>query len=105
MESWLSRKIALVEDQSDPFHPVIRDFQRLIEEDPIIFIGFHEMFDQLYARMPLHNESIVKSEVMMLSVLILTRFNPITASIGMRLQDHDEAFKPRPHYGSYLRRR
>lgn len=32
---------------SEEFHPVIQTFQRVIEEDPILFLGFHQMFDQV----------------------------------------------------------
>jgi len=28
-------------------HPVIRDFQYLIESDPEIWLGFHQMFDEI----------------------------------------------------------
>src|SRR6266404_2342087 len=31
----------------EEFHPVIREFQRVIEEDPILYLGFHQMFDQV----------------------------------------------------------
>lgn len=30
-----------------PFHPVIEEFKRLIEHDPLIFKLFHEMFDEV----------------------------------------------------------
>lgn len=32
---------------SEDFHPVIQEFQRVIEEDPILYSGFHQMFDQV----------------------------------------------------------
>lgn len=32
---------------SEEFHPVIQEFQRVIEEDPILYSGFHQMFEQV----------------------------------------------------------
>jgi len=31
----------------EELHPVIQEFQRVIEEDPILYLGFHQMFDQV----------------------------------------------------------
>jgi Phophatidylserine decarboxylase len=31
----------------EDFHPVIQEFQRVIEEDPILYLGFHQMFAQV----------------------------------------------------------
>ncbi|MDD5683659.1 MAG: phophatidylserine decarboxylase associated domain-containing protein, partial [Mesotoga sp.] len=29
------------------FHPVIQEFQEIIEEDPVLFMLFNEMFEQI----------------------------------------------------------
>ncbi|KAJ3558506.1 hypothetical protein NP233_g11496 [Leucocoprinus birnbaumii] len=32
---------------SPPFHPVIAEFQKIIEEDPSLFMGFHQIFEEI----------------------------------------------------------
>lgn len=50
LKSWLAKKIEQAGDpeaNSSSWHSVIRDFQRLIEDTPEIYKGFHEMFTQI----------------------------------------------------------
>ncbi|KAF4570101.1 hypothetical protein EYR40_009087 [Pleurotus pulmonarius] len=50
LKSWLAKKIEQAGDpetNSSSWHSVIRDFQRLIEDNPEIYKGFHEMFTQI----------------------------------------------------------
>jgi phosphatidylserine decarboxylase len=35
------------QDNIEPFHPVVADFKRLIEEDADIYMGFHQIFDEI----------------------------------------------------------
>ncbi|KAJ3524547.1 hypothetical protein NM688_g8540 [Phlebia brevispora] len=56
LERWLSKKIARAEARADePFHPVIQEFQRFIEGDPVIYMGFHQMFEQVPDKLPYKN--------------------------------------------------
>jgi hypothetical protein len=41
-----SRDVSAGEDQ-ERFHPVIREFQTLIESDAEIYMGFTQMFDEI----------------------------------------------------------
>lgn len=57
LEKWLSQRIATVEarwkeDPDKPLHPVIHEFQTLIEGDPVIYMGFHQMFEQVPTKPP-----------------------------------------------------
>lgn len=66
LERWLDKKIALVEHPSrieKPLHPVIQEFQRFIEGDPVIFMGFHEMFEQIPIKEPYSKMVDPKSQV------------------------------------------
>jgi phosphatidylserine decarboxylase len=64
LEKWLSRNIAEVESKgSRALHPVIQDFQRLIDEDAIIYMGFHQMFEQVPAKPPYNNDPTGKPQV------------------------------------------
>ena len=50
LEEWLDEKIALVEHpsrQSVALHPVIQEFKHFIESEPAIYMGFHQMFEQI----------------------------------------------------------
>lgn len=64
LESWITKKTAEVEDEKErPFHPVIQEFQQLIEEDAEIFMGFHQMFEQIPRRKPYHNDPTGRPQV------------------------------------------
>lgn len=48
LRSWLDKKISLVEHgarKNAPFHPIIQQFKDFIEGDPVIYTGFHQMFE------------------------------------------------------------
>ncbi|KAK0471498.1 phosphatidylserine decarboxylase-like protein [Armillaria novae-zelandiae] len=55
-QRWLSKKIAQVDADPQPFHPVIREFQDLIERDAEIYMDFHQMFDQVPTKPPYDND-------------------------------------------------
>lgn len=67
LESWLAKKIAQVDHPKwrnhQPLAPVIQDFQRFIEEDPVVYMGFHEMFEQVPHKPPYNNDPTGKCQV------------------------------------------
>jgi phosphatidylserine decarboxylase len=48
---WLQSTIEEAEQKALPFHPVVREFQELIETDPVLTMYFRQMFEE-QARMP-----------------------------------------------------
>ena len=55
LRTWLSSLTKHVKINAKPFHPVISEFQALIEGNAILYMLFHEMFDhillcELYSR-------------------------------------------------------
>ncbi|KIP05855.1 hypothetical protein PHLGIDRAFT_73618 [Phlebiopsis gigantea 11061_1 CR5-6] len=55
LEKWLAKVIAYVEHPSRinrEFHPVIKEFKDFIESDPVIYMGFHQMFEQIPDKPP-----------------------------------------------------
>lgn len=66
LESWLAKKIAQVEHPTrshQPLAPVIQDFQRFIEEDAVVYMGFHEMFEQVPHKPPYNKDPTGKCQV------------------------------------------
>jgi hypothetical protein len=47
LERWLAGQIEAVAADPKPLHPVLQEFQALIESDPQITMYFHQMFEQL----------------------------------------------------------
>jgi phosphatidylserine decarboxylase len=62
-KDWLDKKIA--QDDTDPkdWKPVIKEFQQLIEGDAEIFMGFHQMFQQVPLKPPYNNDPAGKPQV------------------------------------------
>lgn len=66
LESWLAKKIAIVEKRGKKpreFHPVIQEFQQLIENNAEIYMGFHQMFEQVPLKPPYNNDPTGKPQV------------------------------------------
>ena len=67
IEKWLSKKIAKVEKQAadgdEHLAPVILEFKRFIESDPIIYMGFHQMFEQVPTKPPYDKDPTGKPQV------------------------------------------
>ena len=66
LRRWLDKKIAHVEHPSrinEPLHIVIQDFKRFIESDPIIYMGFHQMFQQVPHKPPYNHDPTGKPQV------------------------------------------
>lgn len=47
LEHWMETLINEVEQYKKPLHPVLVEFQALIESDPDIFMDFNQMFTQV----------------------------------------------------------
>lgn len=57
LEQWLSKQIAEVEGKGKfTLLPVIQEFQKMIEDDPVVYMGFHRMFEQVPNKPP-YNET------------------------------------------------
>ena len=46
LHAWLKNSIAQAETRNAPFHPVIQEFQNMIESDPVMLMYFTQMFEQ-----------------------------------------------------------
>lgn len=57
---WLRKTIDDAEQRDRPFHPVIREFQDLIENDPVLYMYFTQMFEEQPAYPPPPNSGDVK---------------------------------------------
>ncbi|MEM7240823.1 MAG: phosphatidylserine decarboxylase family protein [Pseudomonadota bacterium] len=63
LEIWLGNLIDHVDQNPKPFHPVITDFQNLIETDPEVFMLFHLMFTQVPDKPPYNKDPDGKPQV------------------------------------------
>ena len=43
---WLKNTLEEAEKKAQPFHPVVHEFQQMIESDPVIFMYFTQMFEE-----------------------------------------------------------
>ena len=60
---WLEAMIEKTHTEQKALHPVIADFQALIERDPEIFMLFSEMFEQVPRRPPYNKDPTGKPQV------------------------------------------
>lgn len=69
--AWLNRKAVQCDSASLPVQllPVIQDFQKLIEDDAEIYIGFHQMFEQVPTKPPYDKDPIGKPQVCDVTVI------------------------------------
>ncbi|KAI0362174.1 hypothetical protein OH77DRAFT_1432835 [Trametes cingulata] len=66
LKQWLDRKIAYVEHPSRRYeipHAVIEDFKVFIETNPVVYMGFHQMFEQVPTKPPYNNDPTGKPQV------------------------------------------
>ena len=64
LATWIDRRTVHCDaPEPEPFLPVIRDFQKLIEGDGEIFMGFHRMFEQVPAKPPYNEDPTGKPQV------------------------------------------
>ncbi|GJE85181.1 phosphatidylserine decarboxylase family protein [Phanerochaete sordida] len=90
LKRWLDKKIALVDHPSrinQELHPVIQEFQRFIEGDPVIYMGFHQMFEQVPQKPPYDKDPTGKPQVRDYH-LMLRLFNHII-STAPSYEDND----------------
>jgi phosphatidylserine decarboxylase len=71
LDLWLKNITEEAETKAAPFHPVIREFEQLIESDPILYMYFTQMFqEQPHRPPPAHSGDIkLKNHHQMLVVL------------------------------------
>jgi phosphatidylserine decarboxylase len=46
LNHWLKNTIGEAEKNKAPFHPVVEEFQKMIESDPVMYMYFTQMFEQ-----------------------------------------------------------
>jgi len=67
LEAWLAKQIAKVtldpKHRAKRFSSVIQEFQNLIEQDPEIWMGFHQMFEQVPKKPPYNEDPTGKPQV------------------------------------------
>ncbi len=63
LERWLAKKIEQCSVKTQDFHPVIQEFKNLIEQNAEIYMGFHQMFEQVPTKPPYNNDPAGKSQV------------------------------------------
>lgn len=63
LANWLEAMVHKTHSEPRSLHPVIADFQGLIESDPEIFMLFSQMFEQVPRRRPYNNDPTGKPQV------------------------------------------
>lgn len=66
LRDWIQKHVDKVQDKSlddAQIHPVIKDFQRLIESDTELYMGFHQMFEQIPTKPPYDKDPTGESQV------------------------------------------
>lgn len=76
LQRWLGILIKRVEAEKQVLHPVIQEFQDLIENDPTIYMLFHQMFNQIPNKPPYNEDPTGRPQVRNY-VLMLLCFNKI----------------------------
>ncbi|PBK64649.1 hypothetical protein ARMSODRAFT_996703 [Armillaria solidipes] len=76
VERWLAKKIVQCSVKTQAFHPVIQEFKNLIEQDAEIYMGFHQMFEQVPTK-PLYNNDPAGKPQVRDYMTMLTLFNKI----------------------------
>ena len=71
LNTWLANTTEVAEKKTAPFHPVIREFQEMIENDPIMLMYFTQMFEQQpgFAPPPQSGDIKIKNYHQLLRVL------------------------------------
>lgn len=104
LETWLDKRVIQCDAEPVPFLPVIRDFQQLIEGDAEIFMGFHQMFDQVPSKPPYNADPTGKPQVRDYDYTphINLRHLVILTSLGSRLHVHVKNVQPNHHRSARL---
>jgi phosphatidylserine decarboxylase len=71
LNAWLANTIEQAEKRKTPFHPVIQEFQGMIESDPVMFMYFTQMFEQqpTFAPTPKSGDIKIKNYHQMLRII------------------------------------
>ncbi|KIJ54260.1 hypothetical protein M422DRAFT_775418 [Sphaerobolus stellatus SS14] len=59
LEDWINERLKRIEHpdiKNRPLHPVIQEFQTVIEDDPEIYMAFHMMFEQVPKKPPYNTD-------------------------------------------------
>ncbi|KAG9079831.1 hypothetical protein FRC06_007422, partial [Ceratobasidium sp. 370] len=65
LEQWLDKLAKRIDKERKTFddvHPVIKEFQALIESDPELYQGFHLMFEQVPRKPPYLEDPTLKPQ-------------------------------------------
>ncbi|QRV91900.1 phosphatidylserine decarboxylase family protein [Ceratobasidium sp. AG-Ba] len=84
MQRWLGRLVKRIEHEKiseENFHPVIKEFQAVIENNPDIYVGFQLMFDEVpkkppYNQDPSHHRQIRSYQHMLQAFNIIIQSAP-----------------------------
>lgn len=63
LAKWLAGMIERTQTEPRALHPVIRDFREFIERDPVVYMLFNQMFDQVPRRAPYNRDPTGKPQV------------------------------------------
>ncbi len=63
LTKWMTTLLREVDAEEKPLHPVIEDFKQFIENDPEIFMLFHQMFEQVPRKPPYNKDPTGKPQV------------------------------------------
>jgi phosphatidylserine decarboxylase len=63
LDRWLAGLIGQTHSDGKPLHPVIADFRDFIENDPQIFMLFHQMFDEVPKKTPYNKDPTGRPQV------------------------------------------
>lgn len=74
LSSWINGRLKQTKgpnEAPDELAPVIQDFKNLIESDPVIWMGFHEMFEQVPHKSPYHRNPANKPQVQCSQIILI----------------------------------
>jgi len=64
LHDWLQKRINKAKNKSiREVNPVIKEFQLLIESDATLYMGFHQMFEQVPTKPPYDNDPTGESQI------------------------------------------
>lgn len=88
IQKWLANLIKVVEEREPGlFHPVIQEFQDLIENDPVIYMLFHQMFHQIPNKPPYNMDATGTRPQVRNYLVMLGCFNEILTQAPEYQQD------------------
>ncbi|KAI0331119.1 phosphatidylserine decarboxylase-like protein [Cubamyces sp. BRFM 1775] len=91
VRKWLDDMIAFVQHplrMNAALHPVILEFKAFIENDPAIYMGFHQMFEQVPYKPPFNKDPSGKSQVRSYMMMLRLFDHVIRTAPGYELGDY-----------------